>query len=107
MTDLSTVQVAADRQVVCVNAAAAQAEQAYLDLQETTRQTNYQQHFSKIIANWCNVTDVNSSSATEETLTLPINNMVNGTVLDEWQSKLETKGYIVTRENDMFTIQIA
>ncbi len=106
MTDLSTVQTAADRKTVCDDAIAAQAEQDFIDAEEAARQQTYVTHFSRVISNWCNETDTESPSATEGTLSLPINEMITGNVLDDWETDLTDQGYTVVRGNASFTITL-
>jgi len=106
MTDLSTVQSAADRKIVCDDAIAIQTEQSHIDAEEAARQQTYVNHFSRVISNFCNETDANVESATEGTLSLPIETMITGNVLDDWETDLAGQGYTVVRGNTSFTITL-
>ena len=104
--DLSTVQSATDRKTVCVNAVTEQSAQVFLDAEEAARQQTYVNHFSHVIANWCNETDTSLQTATENDITLPINTMITGNVLNDWETDLTAQGYTVTRDGSSFTITL-
>ena len=106
MTDLSGVQTGADRKTVCDDAIAAQAAQEFLDAEEAATQATYVNHFSRVISSWCNQDDTTAPSATDSTLSLSINEMITGNVLDDWETDLTGQGYTVVRGNANFTINL-
>lgn len=106
MTDLSTVQSGVDRKTVCDNGATQQSAQSYLDALEVEKQIAYATHFSNVIGSWCNQTDPLAQDATQSTLDLPINALVDSAILGGWETDLTGKGYTVTRDGNSFKVQL-
>ena len=106
MSDLASVQSAADRKTVCDTAVAEQNQQAFLDAEEAAKQAAYQQHWLKVIKAWCNLTETNNPTATQSELTLRINTLVDSAVLNTWETDLAALGYTVTRSGENFTVEI-
>lgn len=103
---MDSVQTATDRKTVCDNAVAQQAQQSFQDAQAAAQQTALQNHFSRRIIDWCDASNLNSPSAAEGTLSMPINNLITSSVLDTWESQLQGRGYTVTRSGENFTLTL-
>lgn len=106
MQDLSTVPTATDRKNACDAAVAAQAQQSFIDTQEAEKQSKYQAHYSRLIHKWCSESDPNNSATAQSELTLHINNVIDSSVLDGWETDLESRGYTVNRAGTLFVVRL-
>ena len=106
MSDLASVQTAADRKTICDTAVTEQNQQAFLDAEEAAKQAAYQQHWLKVIKAWCNLTETDNPTATQSELALRINTLIDSAVLDTWETDLTNLGYTVVRSGENFTVQL-
>jgi hypothetical protein len=103
---MDSVQLAAERKTVCDNAVIYQSDQSFLDEQEASRQIVLQQNISGRICRWCNESNPATRLATEEQWSMPIGNIIASDVLDQWETDLQGRGYIINRDNGLFTITL-
>lgn len=98
---LSTIQPATNRCASVEAMIAQQNDPAYQAELAAEAQRLLQQHYLNLIVTWCN-----DNQSTQSSTSYPIDCLVTPSVLDGWQSLLESKGYIVARNGTNFTISI-
>ncbi len=96
---LNNIQNANERKTVQENAVVIQQS-------EDVKQTRFQIYYSKAIIDWCNLSNPNNRQAIQKELILKINQVINPKVLDEWESVLTDKDYVVVRDGIIFRVEL-
>lgn len=104
--DLSSIQTAAARANVCAQAETLQADPTFIAERDAAVQASLQKHYLQQIIKFCDETEIEATAATIVEEVLPIDNLITSSVLDEWQTALEAKGYVVTRDGYNFRIAV-
>ncbi len=96
---LNNIQNANERKIVQENAVTFQQS-------EDVKQIRFQEYYSKAIMDWCNIYNPNNRQAIQKVLILKINEVINPEVLDEWESVLTAKDYVITRDGIIFRVEL-
>jgi len=106
MSTFDSIQDCTARCAVMTEADTVQTDPAFLAAFEAAKQASLVQHYTYRITEWCNETNTSSSQARSSELALPIENLISSTTLDDWETQLTAKNYIIVREDGFFKIQL-
>jgi hypothetical protein len=105
--DLLSIKTATERADICAQAETRQAEPSYIVERDSSAQESLQKHYLQLIVKFCDESNIEATVAAQGETVLPIDAIITSSVLDEWQSLLESKGYVITRDGYDFRISVA